>query len=815
MTRKLNMILLTILLLLLTSGCGGDRHPSEQDGTPLTVSPNSATFAALGEKKTFSVISSTDWLARSSQPWLKIVTASGKGGATATQLIISAEENKTDSERSAQFTVSNLGKESVVIDVTQEPRGEGGETQQQGISSAEDLLAFAKAVNGEGSVTPFLVDGVATILNDIDCSSIREWIPIGTESSPLTCSINGNGKKLTNVNWTVDVSKYTHAGFIGYARGIKVSKLTFGNDGDKVTFTGENDTKVRAGGIVGYGQSITLNKVTNNADLVVTGTSCTENNLIVGGLVGYQDQDSTLGGELQSSQGCVNNGDVTASVVARVGGLVGYNSGVITNCTNYGTIRAQKNSTSGPGWLCAYNKARSNVTSNFGYGFVGDTPAMFTNAVFNGVDGFDMESNTVDWTLDEYYDWEELETRQLHSGAVYHHYSCTNVPRHIFVLEVDLTDPGIEITSAFAGDMVPNPNGNKNDNNGFNKRELLSQLCVRKRAEGQNILGGVNCSFFDSNDGFPRGHHVEDGRPLFINNPSVVSKLGNHKWSFTVFADRTASCGVKQFSGKMRAAGKEYNYYSVNDTILRHTSAAYQANLYTSNYVHQPYPGYSNILNNLAPDAMYVVCEFTGEPMKVNTGYASAKVVQIRDGRSGALTDLPFLTKTNQIGIALSGDMADKWSSAVKVGDTVELRCDISIDGDASKPILTLDSTMYQLMSSGADASGTPGPDASLHTKYDPKTFPVVSADRKKVWIVEVDGRQVSTKSWYSLGVKGYEIYRIGKKLGGAWVTGMDGGGSSSMWVWDPSKQTGGLVSRPCDSKGERSCMTYVLIRAK
>ena len=189
--------------------------------------------------------------------------------------------------------------------------------------------------------------------------------------------------------------------------------------------------------------------------------------------------------------------------------------------------------------------------------------------------------------------------------------------------------------------------------------------------------------------------------------------------------------------------------------------------------------------------------------------------VEIRDGRSGALTDLPFLTKKNQIGIALSGNMASTWSGLVKVGDTVELKCDIAIDGDASKPILTLDSTMYQLMDSGADASGTPGPDASLHTKYDPKTFPVVSADRKKVWIVEVDGRQATNKSWYSLGVKGYEMYRIAKKLGGAWVTGMDGGGSSSMWVWNASKGMGSIVSRPCDSKGERSCMTYVLVREK
>ena len=128
--------------------------------------------------------------------------------------------------------------------------------------------------------------------------------------------------------------------------------------------------------------------------------------------------------------------------------------------------------------------------------------------------------------------------------------------------------------------------------------------------------------------------------------------------------------------------------------------------------------------------------------------------------------------------------MAAQWNG-VQTGETVELRCDIAIDNDASKPIYMLNSTMYMLMDNGGDTSASPGSNASLYTKYDPKTFPVVSPDRKKVWLVEIDGRQIPSGAWYSLGVKGYEIYRIG------------------------------LVSRPSDSRGERSDMTYILIREK
>ena len=803
-------MLLYFTLALFFSACGEKPVDNGGNEVPLTVSPNSAEALALGEQKTFSVTSSTDWLARSSADWLKIVTASGKGGLTASQLIVTVEENKTTSERTGTLTVSNLGSESVTVDVKQ-AAGEAGGGGVRGISTAEDLLGFAKAANGQGSITPYLVDGVVKLLNDIDCSSIKEWIPAGSEAAPLTYSFDGNGKTLKNVNWTVDVTKYPHAGLIGYARGITISKLTFGSEGSQVTFNGNSSGKVRVGGILGYGLTVTLSRVTNNANLTVTGTSATGNNLIVGGLAGYMDSNSVVGEE---SKGCTNYGDVTTSVVAQAGGLVGYNSGVIKGCTHYGTVTAKKEGSYGPGWLCSYNRAKDNVVSNTGNGYVGSAPDAIKNAMMNGESAYDIENNSVDWTKDGYYDWEEVESRQLHSGVTYYHYSCVNVPREVRVLEINLQDPGIEITSAFAGDMVPNPNGNGNGNNGKNKRELLSELCVRKRAEGQKILAGTNCCYFDSNDGISRGFHVEEGRPVYINNPDVVNALGNHKWGFTVFEDNTASCGIKKFTGKFKTGGKEFNYYSINDTLLRHTSAKYQASLFTSHYVRTPYPAYPTIINDLAANALYVVCEYTSGVMLVNKGYAAARVVEIRDGRSTPLTQKPYITAKNQVVIALSGDMASNLMAFLKTGDTVEFRCDISIDGDASKPILTLDSTMYQLMTDGQDASNTPGSSASLYTAYDPKTWPVVSADRKKVWIVEVDGRQISP-TWYSLGVRGYEMYRISKKLGGAWLTVMDGGGSSAMWVWNQSTGSGSIVNRPCDSKGERSCMTYLLIREK
>lgn len=812
MRNRFEILLCGLILWTGAVSCG-EKQP-EEETLPLAVSPAALeNVVALGESRQFSVLSAKDWYARSSSAWIKIPKASGKGSKEAGTLTVNIEENKAGSPREGAFTVTNLGGESVTVGVTQQAASDT--PVERGIATAEDLLGFARAVNGEGSLARYLVDGVATLLGDIDASSITEWIPIGSESNPLSVNFDGGGYAIKNVHWTVDVTRYPHCGLFGYAKDASIEKLTFGDDGSSISFVGEPSGKVRAAGVLGYAIGVTMQRVTNNADLLFEGTSATGNNLIVGGIAGYADKNSLLGGDTPA-KGCVNNGDVFVKVPAQQGGILGYLSGVVTNCTNNGTILGKREGDWGPGWACSYNKNSGNFTSNYGYGrtgdydlYIGNPEAAPSDAILNAMatysEGYDLEANTVDWTKDSYYDWTELERRQIGPGTQYYHLSCTNVPRHLYVVEVDLTDPGVEFTTTIADDIVPNPNGNNNSNNGFNLRETLSQICVRKRAAGQKIIAGVNCSFFDSNDGFPRGFHVEEGHPVYINNPKVAKDLSNHLWSFTVFEDRTASCGVKKFSGKIRMNGVEHTWGSLNDTILRHTSPAIApVNLYNSRYVEIPHPQKPSITNPLASDALYVVCEWTGGEMGVNTGYAAAKVVEVSN-----LSPV-YISDPKRFGIAVCGEKRTAFA-ALKAGDVLDVRCDISIDGDASKPIYSLDSTMYMLMDDGKDASNTPGPNASLYSKYDPKTFPVISRDRKKVWLVEVDGRQL----WYSLGVKGYEIYRIAQKLGGWWTTGMDGGGSSAMWVWDSAKGAGSLVNRPCDTKGERSCMTYVLVREK
>jgi hypothetical protein len=248
----------------------------------------------------------------------------------------------------------------------------------------------------------------------------------------------------------------------------------------------------------------------------------------------------------------------------------------------------------------------------------------------------------------------------------------------------------------------------------------------------------------------------------------------------------------------------------MNDTIMRHTSSAYQINLYDSHYKQYPHPAHTNLTNKLAKNALYVIAEYVDAPMTVNNGYAAAKVVSISDGRNEALANPPYITSDRQVGISLSGAKADAFSALVSVGSTVEFCCEMTIEGETTRPIYTQNSSMFHMLKNGVNnLSSLP----SNHdpSARDPKTFPVVSQDKKTLWLVQVDGRQ----GWYSCGICPDEMVVLAKKLGGYNMTNVDGGGSSVMWVYDAAAGKGSVVNSVSDSKGERSCLNYMLVKVK
>lgn len=777
--------------------------------TALQVAPTSLELDPQGGQEYLTISSNEDWLLRSDVKWVKAVTASGKASADPVKASITFEANTSGAAREGKLTVKTLSGKTAEVKISQAVLD--GPVSQRGIASAEDLAAFAQAVNDGSSLTPFMVDGVVVLLNDIDASSIKEWTPIGTASNPFSGNFDGKGRTIRNINWTINAANYADAGLFGYTKGASILGLNVGDAGNKITVKG-NAATLNAGVIVGNAVGGSLTGCTNYADLVYEGNQSGAA-VCVAGLCGRSSATLTS---------CANKGNVLSPVICRVAGFVAYNEGKVEECTNYGCILAEKSGEVGPAWACSYNKTPSDFIKNTGKGHVGsyevykDNPAgadwdAYLNAVVSPAkEGFDMEQAIIDNTKESYLNWKEVSKKQVASGITFYDCDCLNTPLKVHILEIDLSNPAVEVTTSYANDCVPNPNGNGNSNNGFKIRETLSQLCARKRSEGHNIVAGINTGFFDSNDGISRGFHIEEGEPVYINNPSVVKGLPNHSWGITVFTDGTASVGKKGFKGRLRTANQEFEWCSMNDTIMRHTSASYQINLYDSHYKQYPHPSHTNLTNKLAKNALYVIAEYVDAPMTVNNGYAAAKIISISDGRDQALANPPYITSDKQVGISLSGAKADAFSALVSVGSTVEFRCDLTIEGETTRPIWTQNSSMFHMLKDGVNNLSSL-PSSHDPTARDPKTFPVVSQDKKTLWLVQVDGRQ----GWYSCGICPDEMVVLAKKLGGYNMTNVDGGGSSVMWVYDSAAGKGQVVNSVSDSKGERSCLNYMLVKVK
>ena len=211
----------------------------------------------------------------------------------------------------------------------QSESGEGGELTGSGakenpyqIGSAAELREFAELVNGgKTDASAVLTDDInlnpdmkidedGTVTNGAvtNQKELREWTPIGTNSSRYSGTFDGDGHTISGlyIDSTAD-----YQGLFGY---------------------------VDTGGTV--------------KDLGVSGS--VSGNNYVGGVVGYNS------GHVKN---CYNTGSVSGN---SVGGVVGYNSGSVTNCYNIGDVSGSKY----VGGVVGYNYSGGSVTNSYNTGAV-------------------------------------------------------------------------------------------------------------------------------------------------------------------------------------------------------------------------------------------------------------------------------------------------------------------------------------------------------------------------------------------------------------------------------------------------------------
>ena len=234
------------------------------------------------------------------------------------------------------------------------------------INNADDLEEFRDGVNS-GSI--LWATCQVKLGQDIDCSSISSWTPIGngtftpTESGTVSAewtepafkgTFDGQGFAIKNLVMTGSPATDTPYGLFGILYGAQVKNLILGAaSGDTGALTVTPQGRMDAGALAGVSYGSTIVNVTNYIPMTIPSNSSA--NRVALGMVGYVYGDAASGlstlsglnnyGKVVASQSSSNTGNGATSV--QVAGIAGFgNTGAasvinqINSCTNYAEIDA-------------------------------------------------------------------------------------------------------------------------------------------------------------------------------------------------------------------------------------------------------------------------------------------------------------------------------------------------------------------------------------------------------------------------------------------------------------------------------------------
>ncbi len=234
------------------------------------------------------------------------------------------------------------------------------------INNASDLETFRDGVN---SGSKLWATRQVELGQDIDCSSISSWTPIGngtftpTESGTVSAewtepafkgTFDGQGFAIKNLVMTGSPATDTPYGLFGILYGAQVKNLILGAaSGDTGALTVTPQGRMDAGALAGVSYGSTIENVTNYFPMTIPGNSSA--NRVALGMVGYVYGDAASGlstlsglnnyGKVVASQSSANIGNGATSV--QVAGIAGFgNTGAasvinqINSCTNYAEIDA-------------------------------------------------------------------------------------------------------------------------------------------------------------------------------------------------------------------------------------------------------------------------------------------------------------------------------------------------------------------------------------------------------------------------------------------------------------------------------------------
>ena len=252
------------------------------------------------------------------------VTISGTSPVTLTT-------NDGGSGGSVNFGLLDLGSTGKLSFTGTEGAGQSltiNSTSYDLIYTAVELQAINASSSSLTQTQPY------AIANTIDLSGISNFVSIGSNSQAFTGTLDGLNNTITGLT-QLDPTGY--AGLFGFTQGATLRNINLANI--SITVTGTSAVPADVGGLVGSANRTSGDQGTSLANITALGAisvSGTHSNMLIGGVAGLLELNGT-GTNLASS--VVIN--VTSTDVANtldVGGLVGSNSGTISNSFATGSV---------------------------------------------------------------------------------------------------------------------------------------------------------------------------------------------------------------------------------------------------------------------------------------------------------------------------------------------------------------------------------------------------------------------------------------------------------------------------------------------
>ncbi len=334
-------------------------------------------------------------------------------------------------------------------------------------------------------------------------------------------------------------------------------------------------------------------------------------------------------------------------------------------------------------------------------------------------------------------------------GSMLTKYSLPDLPLMVSVLEIDVSNPYIEVVSVLSNDSLRG-------------LEQPSQMAARNSVEGLELFGGVNADFFVTkgyDKGLPVNGQILEGQLAKV--PAPARPL------IAFDSDKQSFLDLMSFEGSVTVGEETRQLDGVNSE-----RGADQLILFNQ------YHGTTTRTNQFGNE---VVVGLTGNKWNINQPL-NCVVEEVQTGTGSA--DLP----AGKAVLSGHGAAAD-YLSSLQPNDQIEIEINIDISGDASaSPDLEEMVGGDRIMLENGVVVDNDWP--QLH----PRTAAGFSEDKSKVILAVVDGRNNDL----SIGVSTKQLADIMKLAGAWWAMNLDGGGSSAMVVRDK------IVNTPSDGN-ERS----------